>query len=306
MTDEQPIHYAQYLELIKRMTSISVRLNDIESIIGGTKKKWRDEVDLRLAKLEAPVACPPHDFLYTVCRKCGQDEPEDEHLSICSSAAPITDKPCHKRIAPEDYYKSSPALVGLEWNMEFKPIMQNKFNPGNCLNACIASITGKNINEIPDLSCFSGIEWWDALYAWCIENNFGLFLIEEANPLLVLNYLGIGACKIKESEELHAVVMRYSLESKGETWKWKGEIVHDPNPNPPTKLKFEYHIFIIPKFGSPAKRVPTEDNINDYLYELAHNEYGDAQAKYDLSLHSERQVIAKHLHALFTQEEDKC
>lgn len=52
MTDEQPIHYAQYLELIKRMTSISVRLNDIESIIGGTKRKWRDEVDIKIKKLE--------------------------------------------------------------------------------------------------------------------------------------------------------------------------------------------------------------------------------------------------------------
>jgi hypothetical protein len=53
MQDNQPIHYIQYLELIKRITSIAGRLNDIESIIGGTKRKWRDEVDVRLAKLEA-------------------------------------------------------------------------------------------------------------------------------------------------------------------------------------------------------------------------------------------------------------
>ncbi len=46
------IHQMQYVELINKLTSIAQRLNEIESIIGGTKRKWRDEVDLRLTKLE--------------------------------------------------------------------------------------------------------------------------------------------------------------------------------------------------------------------------------------------------------------
>lgn len=46
------IHQLQYVELINKMTSIAQRLNEIESIIGGTKRKWRDDTDRRLDVLE--------------------------------------------------------------------------------------------------------------------------------------------------------------------------------------------------------------------------------------------------------------
>lgn len=84
--EDLPIHYMQYLELIKRMTSIAGRLNEIESIIGGTKRKWRDEVDLRLTKLEqheravkqdlsnccnSPVKAVGGVTMHYECVKCG-------------------------------------------------------------------------------------------------------------------------------------------------------------------------------------------------------------------------------------------
>lgn len=46
------IHQMQYVELITKLTSIAQRLNEIESIIGGTKRKWRDDTDRRLDILE--------------------------------------------------------------------------------------------------------------------------------------------------------------------------------------------------------------------------------------------------------------
>lgn len=115
--------------------------------------------------------------------------------------------------------------------------------------ACVASILEKNIEDIPDLYSFSGLDWWDQLYAYCIENDLGLLILSEgvANYSLMVNCFGIGCATVKGSEERHAVILKYKLISKGQKWTWEGELVHDPNPLKPELIKFEEHIFIFRK-----------------------------------------------------------
>lgn len=56
---------------------------------------------------------------------------------------------------------------------------------------------------------------------------------------------GLGDLKVKDHHERHAVILKYSLESKKNIWTWVGEIIHDPNPNKPPLLEIEEHIFLI-------------------------------------------------------------
>lgn len=136
--------------------------------------------------------------------------------------------------------------------VELKPcplkVMQTKFgnDNGNCLTACLASLTGIPIEKLPDLYSHSGIEWWDTLYAWCVENNYGLMLIKEGeqNRMLVLNQYGIGVAKLKNIEVRHAVILKYTLNAKGNKWYWDAEVWHDPNPTKYEIEKIEEHIFI--------------------------------------------------------------
>lgn len=134
--------------------------------------------------------------------------------------------------------------------VEKKPlkILQTKFGKGqgNCLTACVSSITGKPIEELPDFYSHSGIEWWDRLYAWCFKEGYGLTLVkdESADHMLVLNQYGIGVAKLKGIEERHAVILRYSLSSQKDKWHWDAELWHDPNPKKYEIEKIEEHIFI--------------------------------------------------------------
>lgn len=59
------------------------------------------------------------------------------------------------------------------------------------------------------------------------------------------------------------------------------------------------------KFGTPANPkfvMPSINSMEDYLDEISHNEYGDAQSVYDFSLHKDRLTIAEailnHLHKI--------
>ncbi len=53
-----------------------------------------------------------------------------------------------------------------------------------------------------------------------------------------------------------------------------GKEVHDPCPN----CLGQYSL-------------PSDSDLHDILYDLSHNEYGDAQSKYDLSFAVDRQLI---------------
>lgn len=52
LNDDRPITRGQANKIIDANTVINRRLGEIESVIGGTKRKWRDEVDRRLDVLE--------------------------------------------------------------------------------------------------------------------------------------------------------------------------------------------------------------------------------------------------------------
>lgn len=128
-------------------------------------------------------------------------------------------------------------------------IMQTKYGKGNgnCAQACVAGLLNMNLEDVPDFASASGIEWWDSLYGWCIENSYGLILLDANTKHLITNTFGIGVCKIKESDdETHAVILQYSLDQKGEQWTYKAELYHDPNPKGMTILEVTHHIFIIP------------------------------------------------------------
>lgn len=118
--------------------------------------------------------------------------------------------------------------------------MQTKLGKdrGNCLTACLSSLTGIHIDELPDLYSHSGIEWWDTLYDWCIKNNYSLMLIKnnDFGKILILNQYGIGVVKLVDIEERHAVILKYTLNYKSDKWFWDAEVWHDPNPN---KYKIE-------------------------------------------------------------------
>lgn len=123
--DFKAIQQFQYVELINRITSIAQRLNEIESIIGGTKRKWRDDTDLRLTKLESVI----------------NSESGQEKCSICKCAVKtwITgDKTCCCA-----QYKPSPSTCEHEWDYD-KDTHNKSFKCKLCGIVSVTEPTGFN------------------------------------------------------------------------------------------------------------------------------------------------------------------
>ena len=57
-------------------------------------------------------------------------------------------------------------------------------------------------------------------------------------------------------------------------------------------IKPDYFAENYTTFITPQKTSPDREKLADILYEISHNEYGDAQNLYDLSLHIDRLKIA--------------
>ena len=109
-----------------------------------------------------------------------------------------------------------------------KPIYQTAFQPpdGDCVRACIASLLGLPLADVPH---FTGERWEQAVQLW-LSQEFGLGLV----PVTF------------KPEQLAESAMGYHLmdgPSYSGDWNhmvvgWRGQIVHDPNPNPrPAALK---------------------------------------------------------------------
>jgi hypothetical protein len=51
----------------------------------------------------------------------------------------------------------------------FKPVLQTKHGvpQGNCFTACVASLLGMSITDVPEYDCdYSDADWWSKWVAW--------------------------------------------------------------------------------------------------------------------------------------------
>lgn len=70
-----------------------------------------------------------------------------------------------------------------------KPVMQTRFGKaGNCLQACIASLVEKPLEDVPDFAHMpGGIPWWRHFDRY-FTKNYGLFPWPVMPELFVLPY----------------------------------------------------------------------------------------------------------------------
>ena len=115
-----------------------------------------------------------------------------------------------------------------------RKVYQTKFgNPdgpeekiGNCYPACVATILGKELHEVPHFYA-TGYEWWDIL-GWAKEHGYSLLPFDLPIPdewaQVFEGELAIvsGPSPRFEDGTMHAVVGR--MTRKG----W--ELIHDPHP----------------------------------------------------------------------------
>jgi hypothetical protein len=137
-----------------------------------------------------------------------------------------------------------------------KPVFQNKFGheQGNCLQAAVASILERNIDDVPDFN-MSGIGWFEEMYEWAIKEGYGLLWADERfwNKHLLLNVFAIGIYEVEGTTDLHAVVCKSVLDEirtidrhDQKEWRWRMDVVHDPNPNNPPRTFIKEILFVIP------------------------------------------------------------
>ncbi len=87
--------------------------------------------------------------------------------------------------------------------------------PGNCLQACVASILELSLEEVPHFVENEEVEWQHAMIQWFKEKGYSIFGTDGL-------YKPTGyciACGLSERGFRHAVV-----------WK-DGELIHDPHPS---------------------------------------------------------------------------
>jgi len=116
-----------------------------------------------------------------------------------------------------------------------KPVFQTKFalGKGDCLNAAIASVLERPLDDIPYLAGAEDGRWFERLYAWCKAEQIGLMCLQPgdttafimANFYCVLIHEVIGV-----PEENHAVVgyVQRGPSPDGQ-FEWTCQEVHDPN-----------------------------------------------------------------------------
>lgn len=112
------------------------------------------------------------------------------------------------------------------------------FGNANCLQAAIASLLDKKIEELPNFSDF-GKEWHWKTCEWLSEHGYGTIWVaaETVKDLIVSDCLCIAIFDTGTHED-HAKVGRwrstydYLDEHDKMHWRFNVEEVFDPNPHP--------------------------------------------------------------------------
>lgn len=116
----------------------------------------------------------------------------------------------------------------------------NEFGVGNpnCLQAAIASLLDKKIDELPNFSDF-GKEWHRKTSEWLLRFGYGTIWVaaESVGELIVSDCLCIAIFDTGTHED-HAKVARwrsyfdYKRPDGTLAWRFSVEEVFDPNPHP--------------------------------------------------------------------------
>lgn len=101
-----------------------------------------------------------------------------------------------------------------------KFVFQTKFGKeGNCFAACLASLFGVSIDEIPDFFSKGDEFWWDNVRAFLKERGYGVFTIGYSEDWMK-EQCGCFIVAGKSPRELtHAVIYN------------EGKMIHDPHPD---------------------------------------------------------------------------
>ena len=134
------------------------------------------------------------------------------------------------------------------------PVFQTRYGKGdgNCLNACVASLLDLPLSQVPDF-CIDG-EWFDRLYNFCNERGLSLMYFPhmENCPVFLSGTHIILLLRLEGEDIFHAVVGKIVPDGrapgtdaeierlaafselagykKGDIiWRWKTELIHNPN-----------------------------------------------------------------------------
>lgn len=84
---------------------------------------------------------------------------------------------------------------------------------GNCFRACLATITGLGIDDMPHFEDMSADEWWPKFFKWAWDNGWEVFSHSNAPDGVAI------ATGYTKRNTYHAVVVD------------SGRMVHDPHPS---------------------------------------------------------------------------
>lgn len=118
-------------------------------------------------------------------------------------------------------------------------VMQTRTDEkGNCFSACLATMLGLQIEDVPnffDLSDGDDDLWWASVREWLKPRNLGLLTINANQELLYKfpgAYLIVAGKSIRD--RYHAVIYK------------NGEMVHDPHPSNAGLETIEYIDLLYP------------------------------------------------------------
>lgn len=105
---------------------------------------------------------------------------------------------------------------------------------GNCLQAAVASILDRELNDVPHFCGVpEGCNWYGGMIQW-LHNEGYVFLDVRGKSNLFYHTGYVIACGESERGAMHAVVYE------------NGELVHDPHPSKAGILEID-HYYIIAK-----------------------------------------------------------
>ena len=88
---------------------------------------------------------------------------------------------------------------------------------GNCLQACIASILNKSIDQVPHFVARKKADWFDVMNDWLLQNaGVEAMMISEDSNIAPSGYAILNGKSPRGS--MHSVVIL------------NGELAHDPHP----------------------------------------------------------------------------
>lgn len=108
---------------------------------------------------------------------------------------------------------------------------------GNCLQACVASVLDKKLEDVPDFLKLYGPRWFPELRTWLGQFGKHAAYVSTANSLIShvypheLHWIGVGD---GPRGVRHAVVCLHN------------EVVHDPHPSREGLPEIEDALIIIP------------------------------------------------------------